>query len=195
MRCIKCRKPAVVHVKTIDACCGCFAGIIEKRIRKELRQKKLISRGDNILVIDDSSAEARSGIYLLQSAIKGLPVEISIRKSAFVLGKNLKGSFNKVIIPWSADREGEYFMGCVLGNRKPVHLGNFRHGKKTYIKLLLPLLDEEIQAYAKIRQLSSKKKEEKSLEKDLLDKLEQEYPEAKFSVLKSSREFLPKKNF
>ena len=187
MKCIKCSKKANVKVQNLNSCENCFLDIIQKRVRKELRINKLIRKNDKILIIDDGSPEFYINDYLLKNIIKGLPVVIKIKKLKYVLGKEVKGNFNKIIIPWNADKEDEYFLGCVFENQKTPYLGHFKLREKNYIKLLLPVLRSEIEEFAKIKKFAINK-QVKTYVSEMMDQLETEYPEIKFSLLKSSKQ-------
>jgi hypothetical protein len=187
MKCLKCKKSGAFKVQNLVACRNCFLEIIEKRVRKELRINQLIEKNDKILIIDDDSKESKINMFLLKEIIKGLPVEISIKKMRFILGENIPGNYNKILVPWNADREGEYLLSCVLDNKKPKYLWHYKIMKKTYIKLLLPITSDELIIYAKIRGVKSKE-EKKSEMIAMIQKLEKEYPETIFSLVKSAKE-------
>lgn len=183
MKCIRCKKEADVRLPNLSACTSCFEKIIEKRIRKEIRQNSLIEKNDSILIVDDSSAESAVMIYLIDGILKDLPVKISIRKQKYSIGDEIKGNFSKIIIPWNTDKEGNYLISGVFENKKLKYLGNFRIKTKTYIKPLLHVLHEETAIFAKNRRLEFSDKHEGE---DILDSLEKEYPEIKFSLMKSA---------
>ena len=96
-------------------------------------------------------------------------------------------NYNKIIIPWNADKEDEYFLENIFSNQKSKFAGHFIIKEKTYIKLLLPALQAEVEIFAKIKGLKFKTRKKTKIS-DMLDKLEKEYPEVKFSLLKSSQE-------
>jgi tRNA(Ile)-lysidine synthase TilS/MesJ len=190
MKCVKCKKNAAIHLPNLHTCEMCFLRIIEKRVRKEIRTKSLIKKNDKILLIDDNSAESKVSFYLLKHIIKGLPVIIKVRKMKYTLGQEVKG-FDKVIIPWSADKEGDYFLSNVFENKKMNYLGHYRNKKITYVKLLLHVLKKETEIFAKIKKFHYKIFTERTIASEMLDKLENEYPEVKFSLLRST-EYLKK---
>jgi hypothetical protein len=165
-----------------------FLEIIQKRARKELRIGKLINKNDKILIIDNGSAESKVSVYLLKAIIKDLPVEITIKKLDYELGENVKGEYNKIIIPWNADFEGEYFLKCIFEKLDMDFLGHFNFKNKTYVKLLLPCLAKEVSIFADIKKYKYEIITNKTYISNMLDTLESEYPEIKFSLLKSSKE-------
>jgi hypothetical protein len=190
MECAKCKKIAEIKVQNLDFCLSCLEKIIIKRIRKEVRESKFFEKNDSILIIDDGTKEAKVTIYLMKHLLGDMPVKIEIRKQKYSLGDKVKGRHTKVIIPWNADMEGVYFLDSIFSGKKSDLRGNFTLGKKTYIKLLMPVLSFEIEGLAKAKRLQyiiikQKKQTSGAL---MLDKLETEYPEIKFSVLKSSGE-------
>ena len=187
MNCVKCGKSGEVKVQNLVACEKCFLKIIEKRVRKEIRLKKLIRKNDKILIINDGTAEFFVSEYLLKNIIKDLPVEITSSKQDYKLGDIVNGDYNKLIIPWNADKEDEYFLENIFSNQKSKYWGHFIIKEKTYIKLLLPVLQAEVEIFAKIKGLKFKTRKKTNIS-NMLDKLEKEYPEVKFSLLKSSQE-------
>ncbi len=196
-KCVKCGKPASVVVQNLYACKDCFLKIIEKRVRKEIRVNKLIKKNDKILIIDNSSPEFLVGEYLLKKIIKGLPAEISVKKSPYTIGKEFNGSFNKIIIPWNADMEDEYFLKSIFENKKAAYIGHFSIRGRLYIKPLINVLSREIIEFCKIKGLKANglnKKKQKSPVFDMLEDLESEYPEIKFSLLKNIKEIASLKN-
>lgn len=188
MKCVKCSKPSKIKVQNLETCESCFLKIIQKRVRKELRINKLIKKNDKILIIDDGSAEAKLSEYLLKEIIKSLPVTITVKKLSYELGNSVKGDYNKIIIPWCADKEDEYFLNCIFENKKIKYNGHYKIKDKTYIKLLLLVLEKEVELFAKIKKFNFNKKKQKTVVSEVLDKLEEEYPEIKFSLLKSTKE-------
>jgi tRNA(Ile)-lysidine synthase TilS/MesJ len=176
MKCIKCRGKAGISLRHIGSVCRtCFLEIIEKRVRKEFRTKKLIKKNDRILMIDNGSKEFAVGEYLLNNIIKNLPAKIEIKKSS----KSTK-KYDKIIIPWSLDDECEEFLNMVFNKKKQPKFS------KKAIKLLMNVSDEEIGLFAKIKGFKHKKRK-KSKIKQMLDLLEKRYPGYKFSLLNSTK--------
>lgn len=180
MKCIKCCSNAGINLRHLGPLCSrCFAEIIEKRVRKGLRTKKVIRKNDKILVIDDRSMKSAVGKYLLKSIIKGLPVEIDIKKSKKPDISSAKHT--KIIVPWSLEDECEEFLKIVFEKKNPA-----RFPKKA-VKLLKNVSEDEIESFARIKKLKpNKKKKPKSKIREMLDKLEKNYPGYKFSLFKSA---------
>lgn len=176
MECIKCRRKAGISLRHMgNLCRSCFLEIVEKRVRKELRTKRLIRKNDLILMVDDGSKEFVVGGYLLKNIIKNLPVKIDIKKSS----KNTE-KYNKIIIPWSLDDEAEEFLDALFNKKKK------QKQNKKIIKLLINLSDEEIKLFAKIKGFKYKKRPKSKIKK-MLDLLEKRYPGYKFSLLNSTK--------
>lgn len=183
MECFRCRKKARINLKHLGRLCNnCFLKLIEKRVRKELRTKKLIKKDDRILFIDDNSKEFFVCYFLLKSIIKELPVKIETKKTKKLnLSSNFTKKYDKIIIPWNLEDEAEGFLELVFNKKKQP-----RFSKKA-IKLLKNLSEEEIKAFARIKGFSYKTKP-KSRIKKMLDELEQRYPGYKFSLLNSTKQ-------
>jgi tRNA(Ile)-lysidine synthase TilS/MesJ len=188
MKCVKCNGKATVHSDNLDACSGCFQKIIQKRVRKEIRINKLIEKNDKILIINDGTAEAKLMPHLLKEILKDLPVIISDKKSKYALGEEIKGKYNKIIIPWNADREGEYLLNYFFAGKKPKYLSHFKLKGKTYIKPFIHVLHKEVEEFSKIRKIKFKETKTNSMASEMIDKLQKEYPEITFSLVKSSEE-------
>ena len=82
MACIKCKKPAKADIKHLGGslCPACFTEIIEKRVRKSLRDNDWIKPKDKVLVIDDGTLKAKVGIHILDSIFKKTPFNITVKK-------------------------------------------------------------------------------------------------------------------
>ncbi len=182
MKCIKCRGKAGISLRHIGSVCRtCFLEIIEKRVRKDFRTKKLIRKNDRILMIDNGSKEFAVGGYLLNNIIKNLPVKITkIKTNKTILPKKTTKKYDKIIIPWSLDDECEEFLNMVFNKKK-----RSKFSKKT-IKPLMNVSDEEIELFAKIKGFKYKKRPKSKIKK-MLDLLEKRYPGYKFSLLNSTK--------
>jgi hypothetical protein len=181
---VKCQKCS--RQTSQEFCDSCFADILEKRVRKEIRVNNLLSKGDRILVIDDGSAESKLATIILPRLLKELPVRIRILKMKHVLGKVWKGHDDRVIIPWNADMETSYVLECIATGKEPRWLGNYHIGKQIFIKLFMPCLQSEVERLARLHDLEFRRRG-KGTVNFFLDTLESEYPEVKFSIMKSTR--------
>ncbi|MBN1502565.1 hypothetical protein JW930_03405 [Candidatus Woesearchaeota archaeon] len=190
MKCIKCGKKAGYRIQNNHLCQTCFSRTIEKRVRKELRLKRLIKKNDQILVLDDGSLNAQTSIYLLKKIIKGLPANIRTKKKKYsVLGGIINSTYNKIIIPWTLDHEIYYYLECLLNGKCPHYLGHYKLGNKLYIKLLLPITQEESKTYAEINKVSFKTPGTIRLSTQFsLDELEKEFPEIKYSLYQATQQ-------
>jgi hypothetical protein len=188
MKCVKCNGKATIHLDNLDACNGCFQKIVQKRVRKEIRINKLIEKSEKLLIIDDGSAEAKLMCSLIKEIIRDLPVFIDIKKSRYELGMEQKGKYDKVIIPWNANKEGEYLLNCFFDGKKPKYLSHFKLKEKRYIKPFIHVMHKEIVEFCKIRKIRFKEIKTGSMVSEMIDKLQKEYPEITFSLVRSSEE-------
>ena len=80
MKCQKCSKQATIILNHSPSplCKNCFLKQIEKRVRKEIRTKKLFSKDDKILIIDDNSPTAAVTKYLVAKITKHFKPKIDI---------------------------------------------------------------------------------------------------------------------
>jgi len=183
MVCFRCGKNSRISLKHIgNMCNGCFLKIIEKRVRKDIRTKKLIRKNDRILMINNSSKEFFVSGFLLRKIIKELPASIAIRKSKKLnIGQAIAKKYDKIIVPWSLDDETEGFLGYLFNKEKQQ-----KFSKKT-IKLLKNVSEEEIALFAKIKKFRYRQGKKSKIKK-MLDMLEQRYPGYKFSLLNSIKQ-------
>lgn len=178
MSCIKCKKPAKIDLKHLGGplCYSCFAEVIEKRVRKSLREQDWLKPGQKVVFIDNSTLKAAVAKYLLKSIFKGQPFDIDFKKASISYVEKAAKGYDRIIIPWSMDDETEQFLACLLDNK--------RLPKEKYVKLLVNLSDEEILLFAKIKKLEGKIKKKSKLG-SMLDELEKRYPGSKFGFLRS----------
>jgi len=178
MKCIKCSKQAKIDLKHIGGslCPACFAEVIEKRVRKGLREHTKLKPTDKILFIDDGTQKSKTGIYLIKSIFKNQPFKIDIKKGTIKSAQKLSKGYAKVIIPWNLDDEVEQYLDALLNNKKIP--------KTKHIKFLINISNEEINYFAKIKKIKGKNKAKTKLGK-MLDNLEKKYPGSKFGLLKS----------
>ncbi len=192
MNCFKCKKKAAsIRLGHVPGrlCDGCFLKLIEKRVRKEVRLRKLFSRKDHILILNDKTKESLVSQYLLRSILKHLPVTFlvfEVENRFNISEKKLKtivktDAVNKIVLPWSLEDEVEYFLSKMFGKLE------FEKPKKPLrIKLLRNVSDKEIEIFAKIKGFKYKKSKPYNKDiREMLNKLEKKHPEIKFSVLKS----------
>lgn len=178
MTCIKCKKPAKADIKHLGGslCSSCFSEIIEKRVRKSLRDNDWIKPKDKVLVIDDGTLKAKVGIHILDSIFKKTPFNITVKKGTIKGANKLAKGYNKTIIPWNADDEINQYLDALFNAKKIPKTKN--------IKLLIKISDEELDYFAKANKIKGKKKAKSDLGKKI-DLLEKRYPGSKFGLLKS----------
>ncbi len=165
--CIKCKRPAKVHLKHLQHLCAhCFAEIIEKRVRKTLREHNWIQRMDAIAIIDDGTVRFAVTKYLLESISKDLPMKLTVVKES---------STGKTVIPWSLNKEVEAKLKDLFGEAS---------SQAQHLPLLKNVTDEEIALFAKVKHLAGTVPEQSDLAKKLTE-LEEKYPGSTFGLLKS----------
>tara|TARA_B100002003_G_C13848718_1_gene416130 strand:- start:144 stop:587 length:444 start_codon:yes stop_codon:yes gene_type:complete len=133
---------------------------IEKRIRKDIRINQFFKKDDKIYVNDKLSK------FLIEKIIGTLPKTYTTKEKA-----------NKIIIKHTLDDECNNFLNKILFNKKEAKIKG--------IKLLRTITDKEALLFAKynnIKFIPNKKNKEI---KNILDKLENQYPQTRFSLLKS----------
>ena len=88
MKCVKCSKKVVFP--DLRLCKNCFLEVVEKRVRKEFRLKKLIRKHDSLLIMDDGSYDSKNLVYLVKKIIGKMPVSLKIMKGKYIIGKKIK---------------------------------------------------------------------------------------------------------
>ena len=151
-----------------------FLKAIEKRVRREVRTKYPFSKGDNILIIDDSTNNAFVAQDLLKNILQTMPVKTTVKQQAspFPEEKDME-NFNKIIIPWNADDELQNFLGELFEKKQDT--------SPKGIKLIECLLKSEVDAYAQIKGFQGKQQTSNKT----LENLEKRFPGGKFALLKS----------
>ena len=155
-------------------CPSCFSKIIEKRVRKSLREHNWIKPKDKVLVIDDGTLKAKAGVFLLKPIFKNKPFDITFKKSP-IPEKNPK-KYAKVLIPKNLDDIAEEYLDNLFNNKKTKAC--------SFIAYLSCVSDDEIVIFAKINNIQGKKPAKTMLGK-MLDALEEKYPGSKFGLIKS----------
>ncbi len=198
MLCEKCKKnkgeiklPYLGHL----LCKRCFCNLIQRRVKKEIKQKKIIEENDKVLLIDDKSIEARiseiiiNSIYkkvkLTKKHVKQFDLE-KIKKSTKSLIK--KEKISKVVIPFNLDKEINYFTECVFSGNKTSKIGHYKEEGIIFVKLLRNVLESECDLFAEFNNLSVKRPvEDKKIDdiKGLINRINKKHCETKFSLLKS----------
>lgn len=188
MKCHLCkkRKGTVEYIKKY-VCSECFSRIIEKRIRKELRVRKLIRKNDKLLVFDGLS------LYFLKKILT-MPVKTVFKKLDVVVDETIftnktleklksKHKTNKTIVPWTLDNETSYFLESLMENKKPRYI-SYVDG---FVKLFRTIQEDELIQFAKIKKMGFKLMKANTA-KEILDVMDSKYSETKFSLLKSIEE-------
>jgi hypothetical protein len=178
MKCIKCSGTAKIELKHLGGalCPACFAEVIEKRVRKSLRDNKWLKPEDRIIYIDDGTLQSKVGFYLIKTIFKNQPFDIDFKKGEILSAAKLSKGYDKVLVPWNMDDEIEQFLDCLFNAKKVP--------RARYIKLLINVSDEEIALFAKIKKTNARPKAKSKLGR-MLDDLEKRYPGSKFGLLRS----------
>ncbi len=182
MKCINCKNRGNIRIQTgIGMYRSCFLKIAEKRVRKEVRTKKIFRKNDSIIVLDNKSCKAKVTASILKSILKDLPVRIKIVST---LAEADEKAGNKIVVPWSLDDENRELIERIFFDKKPSE-------KNNTIKLLKDLSDEEIRMIAEIKKLKCEEKFEEKAENDLiknkLEEFHQKYPATRFALAKTGK--------
>ena len=138
-----------------------FCSMIEKRVRRYLRINRLFEKDDRIYVKDELSK------FFIDKIIGTLPKTFT----------KYPKKANKVVIKYTLDDECNDFLEKMLYNKhkKPVK----------GIKLLRAITDKEASLFAKYNNIKFEPNKKDKKIKEILDKLENLYPQTRFSLAKS----------
>lgn len=182
MKCVKCSKKVVFN--DLRLCRACFLNIVERRVRKEFRLKKLIRKHDSLLILDDNSYDAKNLIYLVKKIIGKMPVSLKIIKGKYKPGTKIRFK-GKVIVPWNLDDEVSLFLKYFFENKKIKYVGHYDN----IIKPLMVITADESKEFAKLMKFKFKDKKKDEIN-EFLDKMEKKYPGTKFGIKKSIEQIL-----
>ena len=170
-KCFKCNGSANIEFSHLEGplCNSHFLNMIEKRVRKEVKDSFLEPKGEFTIFKEDNHRFHLTKYFLervFKSLIKLKPV-----------------SKNAQIIPTSLDIEANSFLNSFYSNKDFVD---------NTVKPLRGVLEKELEEVCKILDI----KYTKTLVSEELDKFEGEFPGTKFSILKSLKGYeLHRRNF
>ena len=185
MKCVQCgkRKATVFLAHLNHVCLNCAVHLIEKRIRKYVRMNRLIQRNDIIWTTDALAEKITKGI------VQDMPVKWLKRKekveNILKMTKKVKecikkNRIQKIIIPWTADDEAAAFLKRALENSPRKEMD------RRIVPLLVRVTDQEAAILSKYHKAAFSPNKGNEEIKSMLDRMEERYPETKFSLLKSA---------
>jgi len=179
--CAHCKSSkARIELKTVGFLCpSCFTAMIERRFKKHVRLITPFKPREKVALIDDDSTNSAVAKELLKVCLGGLPLEVKTisPKDLKKLTSKDKPIFNKILLPFDADDVAAGFLDWLFKGDQDKTIG---------IPFLEPLLEEEVIAYAKCKDLLIKPKTQTSILSDL-KKIDTRYPGAIQGILKSAR--------
>lgn len=171
MDCFKCRKKAIPDVEYAGNhyCENHFIQLMEKRIRRNLRTRRLIDVKKKYVLLDDGSSEMKLTEHFLKKIFEG---RLQLKKE-----KNPKAKGN-LIIPTNLDAQALFFLEGFTKDKKELK------NKKSPYKNIMPLeviLQKEVELLCGILKIKFRKR----VKTNILDDMEKKYPGTKFSVFQS----------
>ncbi|MBI4919176.1 hypothetical protein HY837_04545 [archaeon] len=176
MICQKCKQERELF--TGKLCSSCFINVLEKRIKKSIREQGGLERNEKILFLLDESVESKITKFFFEKIYSNLPLKIDYEKKGSEnpefsgLFDYQKGEYDKIIVPFTSEKVINDFLKSLFENE------SFEREKR--INFLESLTIEEIKDVAKIKNF-----EGITNTHELLDKIEEKYPGSKHSLLKS----------
>ncbi|MCX6709432.1 MAG: hypothetical protein NTV63_00545 [Candidatus Woesearchaeota archaeon] len=209
--CGLCRKrKGLIKFRYSPLLCGeCFSKILEKRIRKGLREEKAVKRiimaakGKGILILDDGTYEAKATIFLMKKINRGFMAKIIVKKKIainediFEDKKSIlewkRQGFSAVILPWSCEKEANYFLRGLFHECRAENLGLvIERDGVVFVKLFLGAIAPELKFYCRFKKLGNAIREK--FRNDFtgcigkeIELLEKKYPGTKFGLLRSAK--------
>ena len=176
MLCNKCKhKEAVAHLKHLGALCKpCFCEIIERRVRKDLRQYSPLKRGQNVLLLNDAGKESVMSSHILTALAQDIAFILEERPLAT---PGDISSFASVFYPHDADDLAAGFLQGIFSGAT----------HKEQLTLLRSILDIEVQTYCELKELAFAPMAVDAF-KESLKTLEKNYPGSTFGLLKSKEQ-------
>ena len=159
-RCHKCIRKAVYKLVDKWYCGKCFSGLVEHKIKQNLRRYGI--KKDSRMLVSDAASE-----YILKKVVNR-PVRI-------VKGKQ-KSDY--IVIPWTMDDENEEFLKRLFDNKSMKTKENMK-----IVKLFYPVSKKDMKIYFTLKKVPYKAaKTELNM---LMDKLEDKHAGTKSALLKS----------
>ena len=159
LSCLKCKNP---RYRT-EFCKACFCELVERKVKKYLRENQFVKKGDRLAVKDPL---CRQGLL---DAIQGLPVELVE-----------EGKDAKQVLPLTMDDTLDVFFDKVFyGNEGKI----IPQEDQNIIALFRMIKARDVEAYAKAKKLPFTLRTTKYTA--LLDVLEKNHQETRTSVLNS----------
>ncbi|MBT6519501.1 hypothetical protein HOK51_06640 [Candidatus Woesearchaeota archaeon] len=209
--CSLCEKKASKKLDDKNLCNKCFLNVFERKIKRQIRQKNKLCKGETILAIDNITE------YVLKEVIK-LPLNIITKNQSYfkitnftsinTISQNEKlaqfikeNKINKVILPWTADNEIEFFLNSFM-KQQSLQKNNQKQKTqkiqkiqknlpKKFIKLFTPIPQDALEYYCELKKIKYTKCEKKNQKNNELKKLindfELKYPGTKNALIKSSK--------
>jgi hypothetical protein len=162
-RCHKCIRKAVYKLVDKSYCARCFSGLIEQKLRQNLRRYGL--KKDSKLLVTDKASE-----YVVRKVLH-IPVQIVQKKQ-----KGQKP--DHIVLPWTMDDENEEFLQMLFKGKKIVVKEN-----KNIVKLFYPVAKKDLVSYFKLKKVPYKPV--KTEMNAMLDAFEEKHAGTKRSLLKS----------
>ncbi len=162
-------------------CDSCFVGLVERRVKKSVRQDHPFVKNERVLVVDDGSLKAGVMQALLSLCLGGLPLRVTQKRGEVEsLTPEDMTDFDKVLLPLDGDDVASGFLGWLLKGEETQQIG---------IPFLSCLLDEEVEVYARIKGIPGDQSRERKGMVNEVKSLERQYPGLTHGLLKSSKGF------
>jgi len=163
-----CKKHAETEFQHLGPLCrACFTAVLQRRVRKALKDAGWLKRGQKVCFADEKTAQGRAAITLFKAVIKGLPLEYAGDQAEIMLSAQ------------TADDEAEGFLHQLFA-------GKLEQNKA--VNLLANITTQEIEKYCELEHIDGEQARKSEL-RTRLDALDKRYPGTMFSLQKGKESF------
>ncbi len=185
MGCETCKKKATQKITNHHYCNRCFGTLMEKRVRKQIRESQQFEKPEKIIIIDDNTIQSKLNIHFIKKIITNPKITFKTKKTKNFNIKNLN-SEEKTILPLCLDDLAEEFLNKII--KKQDHGKRTKQNKDNKIIILKTVTLQELEAYAKINKIRYEKNKTKNDASRFMDEMENKYSGTKHALLKSINE-------
>jgi hypothetical protein len=175
MDCQKCGKPATSSLKHLGPFCRpCYAGMVERRVRRDLRESKPFPPHGTVHLLTDGTLESLIAERIIRSVAADLPVQLTIGPRAPDGGA--------VLLPLCLEDDAEGLLtDWLLPADDPA-----ARARPPGFALLRGVTREELTEYARLEGITGTLRPATAMGK-LFEELAQDHPELKFGLQRSRR--------
>jgi hypothetical protein len=172
--CQKCGKPAESRLKHLGPfCAACYCGMIERRVRRDLRESKPFPPRGKVHLLTDSTLESQVAERLIRSIVAETRTTLTTGPKAPAKAV--------ILLPLAIEDDAEGLLTEWL-----LPAGAQKTARPEGFALLRSITREEIAEFARLQGIAGELRQPTALGK-LFEELASEHPEVKFGLQRSRR--------